>query len=133
LPLSSTALVPAILGTRTIRTSEQPTTALYHARAEVTDLRAASMTSTSRFRSKFSRVFGSFSARALRSRSVKRSPRDSRPNDGREPALSAFYDALSEDGPFRRMSDREARRLVMFACCYYGVLAMALLAVLIWH
>ena len=45
----------------------------------------------------------------------------------------AAYDALSEDGPFRRITAEEAHRHVLFACVYYALLGIGILAMIIFH
>jgi hypothetical protein len=62
-----------------------------------------------------------------------RRPRPDMPRGDGDFAAPVFYECLSDDGPFRRISDAEARRLVIFACLYYGAVATALVATLIWH
>jgi hypothetical protein len=48
-------------------------------------------------------------------------------------ATFAVYDALSEDGPFRRITAEEAHRHVVFACVYYALLGLGILAMVIFH
>lgn len=55
------------------------------------------------------------------------------PGDGDDRGVPVLFEALSDDGPFHRLTDAEARRQVTFACVYYGCLAAALLAALVWH
>jgi hypothetical protein len=56
-----------------------------------------------------------------------------RPRDKDDHTEASIFDSLSDEGPFRRLTDAEAHRRVIFAWLYYGCLATALLAVLIWH
>jgi hypothetical protein len=62
-----------------------------------------------------------------------RQQRADKPRDRDGHGEPGIFELLSDDGPFRRLTDEEALRQVIFACFYYGCLAAALLAVLIWH
>jgi hypothetical protein len=62
-----------------------------------------------------------------------RQQRAGEPRDRDDPAPLVIFESLSDEGPFRRLTDAEARLQVTFACFYYGCLAAALLAVFIWR
>ena len=62
-----------------------------------------------------------------------RQQRANRPRDKDDHTAASIFESLSDDGPFRRLTDEEARRQVIFACFYYGCLAAIVLAVLVWH
>ena len=64
---------------------------------------------------------------------LSRQQRANRPRDKDDNTAASIFESLSDDGPFRRLTDDEARRQVIFAYFYYGCLAAVLLAVLIWH
>ena len=51
--------------------------------------------------------------------------------DGREDgAPPVIHEALSDDGPYHRLTDAEARWQAILACCF---LAAGILAMIIWH
>jgi hypothetical protein len=56
-----------------------------------------------------------------------------RPHDQDDRAARSSYDSLSDDGPLHFLADRDARRQVLFAYVFYGVLAAALLATFVWR
>jgi hypothetical protein len=55
------------------------------------------------------------------------------PQDKDDLGAPVLFEALSDDGPFHRLTDAEARRQVTFACFYYGCVAAALIAALVWR
>jgi len=56
-----------------------------------------------------------------------------KPRDSDDRATPVIFESLSDDGPFHRLTEEEARREVIFAYLYYGCVAAVLLAALIWH
>jgi hypothetical protein len=72
----------------------------------------------------------------LSTEEIGRSPRRARidrPADRDDNSPPVIYEALSDDGPFRRLTDAEAHRHIVFACFYYACLAVAVIAAMIWR
>lgn len=44
-----------------------------------------------------------------------------------------IFEALSDDGPFHRLTDEEARRHVTFAFFYYAGLAAIVITAMVWR
>jgi hypothetical protein len=78
--------------------------------------------------------FPTLTARAFfQHENAGRQPPAGEPGDEDDRGVPVLFEALSDDGPFHRLTGAEARGQVTFACVYCGCLAAALLAALVWH